>query len=109
MTLNGIHMQQALYLKLVLGSGLLPYSKEVAWRKIREVCVSRIRSVLEYVCPTWNPGLAKHHIHDIKIVQKRAMFIIEPNLSYHLCPHLKIVGTSYVRNAFKQSNNQIMP
>ncbi len=59
-----------------------------------------------------DPGLAKHHIHDIDIVHKRVMFIIEPDLSYHLAlsnlslTTLKIDSTSYVRNAMKKANNR---
>ena len=50
--------------------------------KLKEVYVARIRSVLEYACMVWNPGLSKQHQHDIERVQKRALHIIEPNLTY---------------------------
>jgi len=48
------------------------------------VCVyaSIIRSVLEYVCPVWHPGLTKKLSKDIERVQKRCLKLLFPALSY---------------------------
>jgi len=48
------------------------------------VCVytSIIRSVLEYACPVWHPGLTKKLSKDIECVQKRCLKLLFPALSY---------------------------
>jgi len=48
------------------------------------VCVftSIIRSVLEYACPVWHPGLTKKLSEDIECVQKRCLKLLFPALSY---------------------------
>jgi len=48
------------------------------------VCVytSIIRSVLEYACPVWHPGLTKKPSKDIECVQKRCLKLLFPALSY---------------------------
>ena len=43
---------------------------------------SVIRSVLEYACPVWHPGLTSKLSKDIERVQKRCFRIIFPQLSY---------------------------
>ena len=47
------------------------------------VCVftSIIRSVLEYACPVWHPGLTKKLSEDIECVQKRCLKLLFPALS----------------------------
>jgi len=42
---------------------------------------SVIKSVLEYACPVWHPGLTSKLSKDIKRVQKRCLRIIFPQLS----------------------------
>ena len=48
------------------------------------LCVycSIIRSVLEYACPGWHPGLSKKLSKDIERVQKRCLKLLFPSLSY---------------------------
>ena len=43
---------------------------------------SVIRSILEYACPVWHPGLSKKQETDIERVQKRCLKLIYPLLSY---------------------------
>jgi len=43
---------------------------------------SIIRSVLEYACPVWHPGLSQKQSEDIERVQKRCLKLIFPGLSY---------------------------
>ena len=45
------------------------------------VCVytSIIRSVLEYACPVWHPGLTKKLSKDIERVQKRCLKTVVPS------------------------------
>jgi len=44
---------------------------------------SIIRSVLEYACQVWHPGLTKKQSSEIERVQKRCLKLIYPNLDYH--------------------------
>ena len=48
------------------------------------VCVycSIIRSILEYACPVWHPGLTKKLSKDIERVQKRCLKLLHPSISY---------------------------
>jgi len=48
------------------------------------VCVytSIIRSVLEYACPVWHPGLTKKLSKVIECIQKRFLKLLFPALSY---------------------------
>ena len=43
---------------------------------------SVIRSVLEYACPAWSTSLTKGEIEKLETLQKRALSIIHPELSY---------------------------
>jgi len=43
---------------------------------------SVVRSVLEYACAVWHPGLSNKLSKDIQHVQKRCLKIIYPKLSY---------------------------
>jgi len=40
------------------------------------------RSVLEYACPVWHPGLNRNIIKDIEQVQKCCLKLLYPSLSY---------------------------
>ena len=40
------------------------------------------RSVLEYACPAWHPGLSKNLSNNIERVQKRVMKLIDPTFDY---------------------------
>ena len=46
------------------------------------VYISVIRSVLEYCCQVWHPGLTRRQSDDIERVQKRCLKIVLPHLSY---------------------------
>ena len=54
----------------------------VPTRDIVYIYCSVIRSVLEYACPVWHPGLTSKLSKDIECVQKRCLRIIFPQLSY---------------------------
>ena len=43
---------------------------------------SIVRSVLEYACPVWHPGLTQKQSKDIERIQKRCLSMIFPNLKY---------------------------
>jgi len=49
---------------------------------ITQVYISIIRSVLEYACPVWHPGLSKAWANKIGRVQKRCLRIIYPERTY---------------------------
>jgi len=49
---------------------------------IHYIYCSVVRSVLEYACAVWHPGLSNNLSKDIERVQKRCLKIIYPNLSY---------------------------
>ena len=51
-------------------------------RDIITIYCSIIRSVLEYACPVWHPGLTQKQTSDIERVQKRCLKLIYPHLSY---------------------------
>ena len=44
--------------------------------------ISKIRSLLEYACEAWHPGLCDYLTSDIERIQKRAMYIIYPEKTY---------------------------
>ena len=54
----------------------------VSQADIVQVYCSIIRSVLEYACPVWHPGLTKLQTNDIERVQRRCLKFIFPTLSY---------------------------
>ncbi len=50
--------------------------------EVAQVFTSMIRSVLEYACEIWHPGLTKQLSDTIEHLQKRAMKICYPDLDY---------------------------
>ena len=54
----------------------------VSANDIIAVYCSIIRSILEYACPVWHPGLTKAQSDDLERVQRRCLKIIYPELSY---------------------------
>ena len=50
---------------------------------IVQVYCSIIRSVLEYACPVWHPGLTKTQSDDLERVQRRCLKLIYPSNSYN--------------------------
>ena len=49
---------------------------------IVQVFCSVIRSVLEYACLVWHPGLTKKLSREIESIQKRCRKLIYPTMSY---------------------------
>jgi len=49
---------------------------------ITQVYISIIRSVLEYACRVWHPGLSKAQANEIERVQKRCLRIIYPERTH---------------------------
>ena len=45
--------------------------------------ISIIRSVLEYACIVWHPGLTKHQSEQIEHIQKRSLSIAYPEFDYN--------------------------
>ena len=54
----------------------------VKLHEIIRVYCSIIRSVLQYCCQVWHPGLTGRQSDDIERVQKRCLKIVLPDLSY---------------------------
>jgi hypothetical protein len=54
----------------------------VGHEDIVHVYCSVIRSVLEYACPVWHPGLTKKLSKEIESIQKRCLKLVFPMLSY---------------------------
>jgi hypothetical protein len=50
---------------------------------IIHVYYSTIRSLLEYACEVWHPGITKQQSEKLELIQKRALKIAFPNLSYN--------------------------
>ena len=51
--------------------------------EIVHVYCSTIRSILEYACEVWHPGLTKQQCDKLELIQKRAIRIALPDLSYN--------------------------
>ena len=47
------------------------------------VYCSTIRSILEYACEVWHPGLTKQLSNQLELIQKRAFNIAYPDISYN--------------------------
>lgn len=67
--------QRLHYLRILRRSG---YSD----KDLIQIYISRIRSILDYACQVWHPGLTQYLAHDLERVQIRAMGIIRPDLTY---------------------------
>ena len=57
---------------------------------ITQMYCAKIRPLLEYACQAWHPGLTDYLSTDIERIQKRAMWITYPNLTYDVA--LKLSG-----------------
>ena len=44
---------------------------------------TKVRPIIEYCCQAWFPGLPKYLKEDLERLQKRALKIIHPDMSYH--------------------------
>ena len=49
---------------------------------IVHVYCSTVRSLLEYACEVWHPGITKQQCEKVELIQKRALKVAFPNLSY---------------------------
>ena len=73
---------------------------------------SIIRSILEYACPVWHPGLTKKQSSDIERVQKRCLKLIYPHLSYaeslqtSELEKLQIRREALTKNMFNEIKNE---
>ena len=56
---------------------------KVGSRELVQFFVTCIRSLIEYACPVYHDGLPDYLSNDLERIQKRAMHIIYPSLSYH--------------------------
>ena len=63
------------YLKQLSRSGMSSDDLLVFYKAI-------VRPVLEYACPAWHPGLTKAQSDQLETLQKRALQIVFPSLSY---------------------------
>ena len=54
----------------------------ISTKHVVNIYCSLIRSVLEYCCQVWHPGLSVQETRDIENVQKRCLRIIFPNTDY---------------------------
>jgi hypothetical protein len=76
---------------------------------------SIIRSILEYACPVWHPGLTQQLSEDIEAIQKRCLRIIYPAITY--AEALVISGLErlderrerFTRNMFEEMKNDNHP
>ena len=55
---------------------------KISGNDIIHVYNSIIRSVMEYACEVWHPGLTKYQTQKLELIQKRAIRIAYPNISY---------------------------
>ncbi len=49
---------------------------------------SIVRPILEYACPVWHPGLTGSESQSVEQIQRRALKIICPNISYEEALHI---------------------
>ena len=54
---------------------------------------SIVRSVLEYACQAWHPGLTQGHIDRLEALQRRALKIMMPEASYELALQISELET----------------
>ncbi len=73
--LYGLASKRLYFLRLLKWAGL-DHSSQLA------VYTTCIRSVLEYGCQVWNYGASQYLSDDVERIQRRALRIIYPNLSY---------------------------
>lgn len=59
--------------------------------------IKRIRSVVEYSCQVWHSGLTKEQSDTLESIQRRALKIIYPNLSYQEALGAANLTTLYLR------------
>ena len=55
----------------------------VKYTDVLTIYCSVIRTVLEYACIVWHPGLTQKQSDEIEKIQKRCLKLIYPNLSYN--------------------------
>ena len=60
----------------------------ISTKQLVNIYCSLIRSVLEYCCQVWHPGLSVQETRDIENIQKRCLKIIFPNTDYATCLQL---------------------
>jgi hypothetical protein len=76
---------------------------------------SIIRSVLEYACPVWHPGLTRQQSDELEAVQKRCLRIIYPSLTYDEAliisnlERLDVRRERFTRTLFEEMKNDSHP
>ena len=82
------------FLRLLYRAGTCPAD-------ITQVYTSIVRSVLEYACELWHPGITVAHSHSLEHIQERALAIAYPDLEYQVA--LKTTG---LENLASRRKNQ---
>ncbi len=52
--------------------------------QLKKVYLTHIRSLLEYACQCWHPGLTKELSDELEMIQSRALAIIHPKTEYEI-------------------------
>jgi len=71
---------------------------------ITQVYTSIVRSVLEYACELWHPGITVAHSHSLEHIQERALAISYPDLEYQEA--LKKTGLENLARKQQHNDNQ---
>ena len=59
--------------------------------ELKTIYVSLIRSVCEYACPVWSTGLTSELSDMLESIQRRALRVILPSITYELaCDRLEL-------------------
>eukprot|EP00920_Eleutheroschizon_duboscqi_P034063 GHVT01081689.1.p1 GENE.GHVT01081689.1~~GHVT01081689.1.p1 ORF type:complete len:133 (-),score=2.88 GHVT01081689.1:381-779(-) len=43
---------------------------------------SLVRTIVEYACPVWHPGLTKYLEHSLETIQRRVLLSVFPDMAY---------------------------
>ena len=83
---------------------------EVDHASLLTVYTTCIRSVLDYGCQTWNFGIPQYLSEEVERIQRRALRIIYPHLSYRQASETTHLPTLSLRrdNLFKSHFNKLM-
>ena len=75
---------------------------------LRTVYCSFIRPVLEYACLVWHTSLPKFLTDELEHIQRRALKIIVPHLSYsESLKDLKLLCRSFYKNNYSDTSSKI--
>ena len=74
-------------------NGFITWSvwKDLDYQELIRVYLSLIRPICEYACPVWSSSLTQEQQNNIESIQKRALHIISPGVSYEVnCEYFNI-------------------